>query len=94
MVLQLPKLLRELQNDNVVRLEDIFVDTISKELVIAFEYAEYDLLVRKMQEKFFLLFKTENWKKEFRPVSKDCEAFLGWKYEKMLTEFFDVVCET
>lgn len=40
------KLLRELQNDNVVRLEDIFVDTVSKELVIAFEYAEYDLLVR------------------------------------------------
>ena len=50
--LHLPKLLRELQNDNVVRLEDIFVDTISKELVIAFEYAEYDLLVRKEVEKF------------------------------------------
>lgn len=30
----------------MVRLEEIFVDTVNKELIIAFEYAEYDLLVR------------------------------------------------
>ncbi|XP_049848827.1 probable cyclin-dependent kinase 8 [Schistocerca gregaria] len=36
-------LLREIDNQNMVHLEDIFVDPVNRDLYIVFEYAEYDL---------------------------------------------------
>jgi serine/threonine protein kinase len=39
------QLLRELNHENIVHLQDVFIEQ-NKELYLVFEYAEYDLLVR------------------------------------------------